>query len=56
MFFLYLTGTSKASQSVGRTANAAPTSVQDMGVDHRGAHISVPQQFLDRSDVIAVFQ
>ena len=27
-----------------------------MGIHHRGAHVSVPQQFLDRSDVIAVFQ
>lgn len=27
-----------------------------MCVDHRRAHIPVAQQFLDRSDVIAVFQ
>ncbi len=27
-----------------------------MGVNHRGAHIPVPKQFLNRPDVIAVFQ
>ncbi len=35
--------------------NFAPHS-QDMGVDHRGAHILVPQELLDGPDVVAIFE
>jgi hypothetical protein len=27
-----------------------------MSIDHRGAHISVPEQLLNSSDIVAVFQ
>ena len=36
--------------------NSPSTSVHDMGVDHRGAHVFVKEQFLYRSDVITIFQ
>jgi hypothetical protein len=30
--------------------------VEDMGVDHRRADVPMPEQFLNRPDVVAVFQ
>jgi hypothetical protein len=30
--------------------------VEDMGVDHRRADVPMPEQFLNRLDVVAVFQ
>jgi len=36
------------SQAIRGALNTPTTSVQHMGVDHRGAHIPVAQQFLDR--------
>ena len=32
--------------------HAAAALVQDVGINHRGAHIAVPKKFLDRSDVV----
>ena len=35
----------------------SPTApVQDMGVDHRRAHVLVAQQLLDRPNIIPIFQ
>jgi len=44
------------SQDVHRAANAAPAAVEDVCVDHRGTHIPVPQQLLDRPDVVSVLE
>lgn len=41
---------------IQRAAHAAAATVQNMGIDLRGLHILVAQQFLDRADVIAVFK
>lgn len=44
------------SEVIGGAADPPTPTIQDMRVDHRGAHIPMPEQFLDRPDVIAVFQ
>lgn len=41
---------------IQRAADATPTAIQDMGVDHGGRHIAVAQQFLDGPNVIAGLQ
>ena len=38
------------------TADTPGASVEDVGVDHRGADIFVAQQFLDCADVVAVIE
>ena len=43
-------------QPVHRAPDSQPATVQDMGVDHGGADIPVPQEFLDGPDVISVLQ
>src|ERR1043165_3515094 len=40
-------------KKVGRTLDAEPPAIQDMGVDHRRAHVPVSQQLLHGPDVIA---
>ncbi len=44
------------SQDVHRTSYAAPAEVEDMGVNHRRTDVPVPQQFLDRPDVVSVLE
>lgn len=43
-------------QKVSRAAHSHRASVEHMGVDHGGVHISVPHQLLDRADVLATLQ
>jgi len=43
-------------QGVGWTADAPASAVQHMGVNHRGLHVAVPQQFLHGPDVVAIRQ
>ena len=43
-------------KSVHRASDSSPTPIQNMRVDHRGAHVGVPEQLLNRADVVAVFQ
>ena len=44
------------SKPVGRAVNAAPTTIQNVGINHGRAHILVPQKLLHGSDIIAVLQ
>ena len=44
------------SGEVCRTPDASSALVQDMGVDHGGVDVAVPQQFLDRPDIVPFFQ
>ena len=44
------------SQAVNRAVNPLSASVQHVSVNHRRAYIPMPEQFLNRTDVIAVFQ
>jgi hypothetical protein len=37
-------------------ANRRWTAVQDVRVDHGGAHVTVSEQFLDRANVVTVFE
>jgi hypothetical protein len=30
--------------------------VEDMGIDHRSADVPMLEQFLNRSDIVAIFQ
>ena len=39
-----------------RSSSAAGTPVQDVGVDHRGADVTVTEQFLHRLDIVVVLQ
>lgn len=41
---------------IHRASDASASFVQHVGVDHCGLHARVPQQFLDRSNVVARFQ
>ena len=44
------------SQPIGRTVNASTAAVQHMGVNHGGADIAMAEQFLNRTDVIPIFE
>ena len=39
-----------------RTADAASTPLQPMGIEHRCPDIFVSEPFLDRADIIPIFQ
>jgi hypothetical protein len=41
---------------VGRAPDTGGTPVEDVGVDHRGAHVPMAEQFLDGPDVVALLQ
>ncbi len=43
-------------RSIQRTAHRQASSLQDMGIDHRGFHILVPEQFLHSADVVVILQ
>ncbi len=46
----------RTSQAGGRVLHAAPTPVQHVRVEHRRAHVLVPQQLLHVPEVVAVCQ
>ncbi len=41
---------------VQRTCHATPAAVEDMCVDHGGAHVAVAEQLLIRPDVVAILE
>jgi hypothetical protein len=41
---------------IKRTTNTLPTTIENMGVNHRCANIFMPEQFLNGADVIAVLE
>ena len=43
------------SKTISRALNASPTAIENVSVDHRRAHVGVPQQLLHRANVVAVF-
>ena len=43
-------------QDIHRASDAASATVEYVGIDHRRAYIAMPQQLLDRPDVVAVFE
>ncbi len=44
------------SQLIGRAPDLSAPSIQDMGIHHRRADVLVPQEFLNRPDVIAILK
>jgi hypothetical protein len=38
------------------TMNFLAAAIQEMGIDHHGADVSVPQKLLDGADIVAVLQ
>jgi len=53
---LGLTRRKADGESIHRASDSPPATVQNMGVYHRGAHVGVPEQFLNRADIVAIFQ
>ena len=43
-------------EGVQGASDTQPSAVEDVGVLHRGADAGVAEEFLDRSDVVSVFQ
>ncbi len=43
-------------ESVDGAANASRSTVEDMGVYHRGLYVAMAQEFLDRSDMVTAFE
>jgi hypothetical protein len=43
-------------QTIGRTPNAQGTPIQDVRVNHRHADIRMAEQFLNRSNMVAVLE
>jgi len=43
-------------ESVRRRPHSPGSAIQDLGVDHRRPRIAMPEQRLDRADVVAVFE
>src|SRR5262245_8525886 len=45
-----------AKKAVGRAPNCSWAAVEDVGVDLRRRDVAMPEQFLDRPDVVVVLQ
>ena len=45
-----------AGQPVRWTLHTETAALKDVGIDHRGAHVAVAEEFLDGSDVVAGLQ
>ena len=45
---------SHRSQAIERALHATATTINDVGVNHRGRDILVSQQFLDCADIVAI--
>ena len=43
-------------ETINGTANACRSTVEDMGVDHRCLDVTMAQEFLDRSNIVAAFE
>ena len=45
-----------SSETVHGAVDPFPSSVQYVGIDHCRLHVLMPEQFLNRADIIAIFQ
>ena len=43
------------SKPVHRTANTRRSTIEDMGIDHRGLDVAMTQEFLRRPDIVTGF-
>ena len=41
---------------IHRTEDSSSSTVQHVGVDHGGLYVSMSKQFLNRADIVAVFE
>jgi len=48
--------TCSAQRPISRAADAPPTSIQYVGVDHRGADALVTEEFLDGANVVSILE
>ena len=48
--------TCSAQKPINRAADASPTSIQYVGVDHRGADAFVAEEFLDGTNVVSILK
>src|SRR5690606_8051804 len=46
----------RAGSYIQRTDYTSPAAIEDMRVDHRGLHVRMPEQFLNRTDVVPRFE
>ena len=46
----------EASELIHRALDSPATAVEDVGIDHRGLHATVPQELLNRPDVITAHE
>jgi hypothetical protein len=53
---LWPTNRLDGTDSAQRASDSPRTSVQDMGVNHCGTDVGVPEQFLNRADIVAIFE
>ncbi len=44
------------AENVHRASDTTSTAVENMGVDHRGADVSVTEQFLDRPNIVSFLE
>ena len=44
------------SEPIRRAADSTPTPIQDMGVDHRRAHVLVSKKLLNRPNIVTIFE
>lgn len=56
LFFLMLASLAADAQPIQRTAHRRRPTPQHMGIDLRGGHILVAQQFLHRADIVTGFE
>ncbi len=49
-------GGSWIEDAVSGTRDSARAAVEDVRIDHRGAHVVVAQQLLNRADVVPIFE
>ena len=51
-----MAGNSRIEHTIDRAAHGGGPEVQDVRVDHRGAHVTVAQQLLDRPDIASLLE
>jgi hypothetical protein len=47
---------SSGAELIGRARNEPPATIEDVGVDHRRTYVAMPHEFLNRTNVVAVFE
>ncbi len=56
LYCFHITRHALLSQRIHWVSHSPPATIQDVSVDHRCFHILMPEQFLNRSDVVPIFE